>query len=178
MKKNVLVFGLFASLIVAAFMVISVARCYTQEDFAGNVLLGYASMILAFSLILVGVKNYRDKYHRGVITFGKAFKMGLYMTFVASTLYVLVWLVDYYVFIPDFMDRYTAHVLKEAQSENLSPAELKAKTAELANYKEMYKNPVWVVLFTYTEILPVGILVSLLSAFILKRKSGAPVAVA
>jgi amino acid transporter len=178
MKKNVLVFGLMAGLIVTAFMIISVGRCYTQEDFEGNVLLGYASMILAFSLIFVGVKNYRDKYNQGVISFQKAFKMGLYITLVASTLYVLVWLVDYYVFIPDFMDKYTAQVLKEAQSKNLSPAELRAKPAEMANYKELYKNPLFVVLFTYLEILPVGILISLLSALLLKRKSDTTIAVA
>ena len=178
MKKNVLVFGLIAGLIVSVIMVTSTAQCYAQQDFEGNMLLGFASMILAFSLIFVGVKNYRDKYNQGTISFSKALKIGLFISLVASTFYVVVWAIDYYLFIPDFMDKYTAHVLKEAQNSGLSPAELEAKSVEMANYREMYKNPVWVVLFTYFEILPVGLLVSLLSASLLKRKSGTPVQMA
>ena len=178
MKKNVLVIGMIAGLIVSIFMVSSIALGYAQEDFEGNMLLGYASMILAFSLIFVGVKNYRDKYNQGIISFGQAFKMGLYISLVASSLYVVVWLIDYYVFIPDFMDKYTAHVLKEAQNNGSNLAELKSKAAEMANYREMYQNPVLVILFTYFEILPVGIVVSLITAFILKRKSSSAVQVA
>lgn len=137
-------------------------------------LLGYAAMLLSFSLVFVGIKNYRDKYANGSISFGKAFKIGLYITLVASTVYVIVWLIDYYLFIPDFMDKYTAHLLREFQSEGPTAAELEAKVTELAGYKDMYKSPLMVILWTYIEILPVGLVVSLISALIL-RKPGAAV---
>jgi hypothetical protein len=45
--------------------------------------------------------------------------------------------------------------------------------AEMAGYKEMYKNPLFLILLTYAEIFPVGLLVSVISAFILKQKVSA-----
>jgi len=177
MKKNVIVFGLIAGLIVSVLMVLSMARCYSDPNLEHSMLIGYASMVLAFSFIFVGIKNYRDKYNDGLITFGKAFRIGLYISLIASTIYVLVWLVDYYVFMPDFMDRYVAQAMREAKANGASAAKLAEKAKELAVNQKLYKNPVMVILFTYLEILPVGILVSLIAAFILKRKPNAPLAV-
>lgn len=170
MKKNVIVFGLISGLIVSVWAVVGVAWCYSSSNFEGNMLLGYASMILAFSLVFVGVKNYRDKYNGGIISFGKAFQIGLYITFVASTLYVLVWLIDYYVFIPDFMDKYSAHIISKAQNSGASATEIAAKTKEINTMKEMYSTPLMVVLLTYMEIFPVGLIISIITALILKRK--------
>src|SRR5688500_7026342 len=110
MKRNVIVFGLISGLIITAFMVYGTLMCYNNADFDMSMAIGYASMIVAFSFIFVGVKNYRDKYNGGVISFGKAFKTGFYISLVASTMYVVVWLIEYYVFIPDFMEKYTAYV--------------------------------------------------------------------
>jgi uncharacterized membrane protein len=170
MKKNVIVFGLIAGLIVSTLMIFSMVRHSSNDSLEHSMLIGYASMVLAFSFIFVGIKNYRDKYSDGLITFGKAFKIGLYISLIASTIYVIVWLIDFYVFIPDFMDRYVAQALREAKSDGASAAELAEKTKELAANQQLYKNPIMVILFTYMEILPVGILVSLAAAFILKRK--------
>lgn len=172
MKKNIVVCGLIGGLILATVMVVSTSLCYAKNDFEGNMVLGYASMILAFSLIFVGVKNYRDKFSDGVISFGKAFKIGFFISLIASTMYVLTWLVDYYFFIPDFMDKYTAHILQQARAEGLDAAAMQAKAAEMDSYKAMYKNPLVVVLFTYLEVLPIGLIVSLICALILKKKEG------
>lgn len=65
MKKNVIVFGLIAGLIVSVLMVLSMARCYSDPSLEHSMLIGYASMVLAFSFIFVGIKNYRDKYNDG-----------------------------------------------------------------------------------------------------------------
>lgn len=151
-------------------MICSTARCYSTGDFDSNVVLGYAAMLVAFSFIFVGTRNVRDKHNNGVISFGKAFQTGLLISLIASSIYVTVWLVDYYWFIPDFMEKYTAHVLKETQAKGASKAELKEQIAQMNYYREMYKNPLFVVLLTYLEILPVGLVVSLISALILKRK--------
>ncbi|MEO6523272.1 MAG: DUF4199 domain-containing protein [Mucilaginibacter sp.] len=171
MKRTVLVFGLISGLIVSVWMVASMAWFHYVENCQGSMVLGYAGMLLAFSFVFVGVKSYRDKHNGGVISFGKAFQMGLYISLIASTLYVISWLVDYYVFIPDFMDKYGAQMLKQAQSSGASAAELSKKAAEVASMKAMYKSPIMVVLYTYMEPFPVGLIVSLVTALVLKRKA-------
>jgi len=170
MKKIVIVFGLIAGLIVSALMLFSIAKCYNSSDFESSMVLGYASMLLAFSFIFVGVKSYRDKHNQGVISFGKAFQIGLFISLIASTLYVVVWLVDYYVFVPDFMDKYSAHMIAEARKAGNSATEVAATVKQMNDYKEMYKNPLFVILLTYAEILPVGLVVSLICSLILKNK--------
>ncbi|QEH42028.1 DUF4199 domain-containing protein [Chitinophaga sp. XS-30] len=169
MKKNVIVFGLISGLILTVLMVTSTVMCYRNENFEGNMVLGYAAMLLAFSLIFVGIKNYRDKFNGGLITFGKAFRIGMFISLIASSMYVLVWLVEYYVFIPDFMDKYIPHVMNAAREDGATAAELEKKAVQMADFKEMYRNPLFVVLISYFEVLPIGLAVSLICAWILRR---------
>jgi hypothetical protein len=170
MKKIIITHGLISGLLVSIFMVCSIAFCYSSNNFNGNMLVGYASMILSFSLIFVGVKNFRDKQNDGIISFGKAFQIGFLIALIASSMYVIAWLVDYYFFIPDFMDKFCSQAIATSKAGGASPAEINAQTAEMDNYREMYKNPFGVIFLTYMEILPVGLVVSLISALILKRK--------
>ena len=165
MKKIVLIFGLIPGIILSANMIYMINLLYSNPDFKGNDVLGYAAMVVVFSLIFFGVRNYRNKHLHGVISFGKAFKTGVLIALVASTVYVVVGLFYYYVFAPDFIDVYTRHVLKNTPS-----AELAAKTTEMESFKEMYKNPVFAVLITYFEVFPIGLVVALVSALILKKK--------
>ena len=146
-------------------MLVLVNMMYSESGFKGNDVVGYAAMVVLFSLIYFGVRNYRNKHLAGKITFGNAFKTGALIALVASTMYVIVWLIYYYIFVPDFIDVYTDYVLK-----NSSPDTIEAKSEEMAGFKEMYKNPLFVILITYFEVLPVGMLVALISAFIVKKK--------
>ena len=171
MKKNIWVFGLISGLLITGMMLYSASKIYSGNHFKGNDVLGYASMIVAFSFIFVGIKNYRDKYNSGVISFGRAFKIGLLITLVASTMYVAVWLVDYYFFIPDFIDKYTVCVMNGAKEEGATQAQLAQKASEMTSFAEMYKNPLFVILITYLEVFPVGLIVSLIAALILKKKA-------
>lgn len=170
MKKIVIVCGSIAGLIVAAMMFISTAVYHKAGNFDNGMLIGYASMIIAFSLIFVGIKTYRDKYNAGTISFGVAFKVGVLITLIASTIYVIAWLIDYHYFIPDFMEKYATYSIDKLKAAGASTEKIASETQEMAGYSEMYKNPLLIVLFTYLEILPVGLLVSLVAALILKRK--------
>jgi hypothetical protein len=85
-------------------------------------------------------------------------------------MYVIAWTIDYYLFVPDFMDKYTAHMIQQTRAGGASQVEIDGKISEMARFKEMYKNPLMVVLFTYAEILPLGLIVSAISALLLKRK--------
>jgi Protein of unknown function (DUF4199) len=170
MKKIVIVTGLIAGAVVASMFLITMGLYHSNGNFEGGMLLGYASMLLAFSLIFVAIIRYRDKYNSGVVSFGKAFRIGLYITLIASTIYVATWLVNYYVFIPDFAEKYAAAAIDKLKAAGASAAEIASTTKQMDSFKEMYKNPVMVILLTYVEILPVGLLVSLVAALILRRK--------
>jgi len=171
MKKNVITFGLISGLIVSTFMMVSVGMCTSSGEFEGSMVIGYAAMIVAFSFVFVGIKNYRDKYNNGVISFGQAFKTGFYITLIASTMYVVAWLICYYLFVPDFMDKYSDHVINGLKESGATQVEIEKQLADMGKYKEMYKNPLFVVLLTYAEILPLGLVITLISALILKRKT-------
>ena len=171
MKKNILTYGLICGLIISVLMAVNLTICSKSGDFDNSILVGYASMIIAFSLLFVGIKNYRDKYNGGVISFSKAFKVGFFITLIASTIYVLVWLLEEHFFFPDFMEKYTAYEINKLQASGISATQLANKTKELEQAKEMYNNPVIKILMTYAEILPVGLVVTLISSLILKRKT-------
>ncbi len=169
MKKVVLVYGIIAGLIVAGMMAFSTGYYCSKGDFEGGMIYGYSAMIIAFSMIFVGIKSFRDKHNGGTIGFGKAFKVGLFISLIASTIYVVAWLINYYCFIPDFMDKYAVAMIAKAKASGVSGDELAKKTANMAQMKEWYKNPLFVILMTYVEILPVGVVVTFISALILKR---------
>ncbi|KAA5537520.1 DUF4199 domain-containing protein [Taibaiella lutea] len=172
MKKTILIYGLIAGIVVAIPMLFTANLCHSDSnfDYTKSMLVGYASMIIAFSLIFVGVRNYRNNYNDGIISFGKAFKVGLFIALVASSIYVIGWLIEYYCFIPDFAEKYSAHEMEQLRKKGASAAELAEETKKMASFIQMYKNPLVVILMTYAEILPVGLLVTLISSLILKRK--------
>jgi Protein of unknown function (DUF4199) len=171
MKKTVLLFGLVAGLISSSlFIALMLLGKAGDDHFQNGMIYGYTLMILAFSLIFVATKITRDKYNSGIISFGKAFRVGLYITLIAATIYVLVWLIDYYIFIPDFGEKYAAQMVKQLSASGASADAIAKKTIEMAEFSKMYKNPFFNAMITYTEIIPVGLLVSVLSAWVLKKK--------
>ena len=173
MKKNIIIYGLTAGIVVSILMVFNINYIShaANVDYNTSLLLGYASMLIAFSLVYVGIRNYRDKYNGGVISFGKAFKIGIMIVLISSTIFVLVWLIDYYFFIPDYMEKYSAHELDKLKASGASQVEIDKQAKELAEFAKMFKNPFFNAMLTYAEILPVGVIVTLISSIILKRKT-------
>jgi hypothetical protein len=169
MKKTVLTYGLIAGLIVSAVMVASMPFM-EKVDGQWGMVIGYTTQLIAFALIFVAVKAYREKEGNGTITFGKAFQIGLYISLIASTMYVVCWMIEYHFFLPDFMEKFTAATLEKMKADGASAAEIAETTKQFADYGEIYKSPIKIFLFTYIEILPTGLLASLLAALILRKK--------
>ncbi len=170
MKRNVLIFGLVLGTILGVHAIYMMNVVCNNPDMRSNDVVGYAAMIVVFSLIFFGVRNYRNNELGGVISFGKAFRTGAWMALVGSTVYVVFGLTYYYVFAPEFLDKYILHVLSQATRNGATAAELAAKTEEMNQFREMYRNPVFAVLISYAEVLPVGLVVALVSSLILKKK--------
>lgn len=171
MKKIIFVCGLIAGLISASWCVVGEKVLNDSVGINARTWLGYTFMILALSLIFVGVKQYRDNYNNGVISFGRAFVVGLYITLIASTVYVLVWLAAFYTIIPNYFEKYAELVRQQMIADGASAAAIKQQMAQIASLTVMYKNPVFNFLFTFLEIFPVGLVISLIVAAILRKKS-------
>jgi hypothetical protein len=161
MKRTIFVFGSISGVLVGIFLVALTTWGSTSTS---SEWLGYATMILALSLVYVGVRNFRDKYNDGLISFGKALRIGVGIMLIASTFYVGVWLVEFYCFLPDFMEKYAAAMVRHAKSSGLTGDALQKRLAEIESMRTGYRNPIRVILYSYLEILPVGIVISLLTA--------------
>ena len=164
MNKIVLKNGLFGSSIVTALLLSVTFYMKANPEKEVSMFFGFAGMLLAFIFVVLGIKQQRDA-NNGFISLGKAFLTGFWITLIISTIYVVVWLIIFYNFFPNFAEHYTDMAIEKA-----SPEEVAKVTEEMNSFKEMYKNPIWVILFTYMEILPLGIVFSLISALILKKK--------
>lgn len=171
MKKIVWTFGLISGGILAALMAVTAPLCMDGKmgDYAE--LIGYTAIVLAFVLVFFAIRSYRDNVGGGTITFGKAFRVGLLVCLIASTLYVATWEIVYYGFLPDFADKYAAHTVEKMQAKGATPQAIEKVTQEMARFKVLYKNPLFNVGMTFLEVLPVGLIMTLVSAAILRRKT-------
>ncbi|HRF82238.1 MAG TPA: DUF4199 domain-containing protein [Flavobacteriales bacterium] len=169
MKRIILTYGLIGGIIVSAMMWLTLGD--GNHDWENGEMIGYTTMVIALSTIFFGVKAHRDKNLAGSITFGKAFLTGLYITLIASTLYVATWLVISANMEKDFMESYIEHTQAKLVERGTPEVEVQTKVQEMRAMGELYKNPVVKVGFTYMEILPVGLLISLVCAGVLKRRS-------
>jgi hypothetical protein len=168
MKRVVLIFGLLAGAVLSVMMVVQIGFI-DQIGFDRGEIIGYTTMVIAFLMVFFGIRSYRDNLYGGTISFGKAVAVGLGITLVASACYVTTWEVIYYWFAPDFAEKYGAYMLEKARAAGATPQELAAKRVEIAEFGEMYKNPLINAAFTFIEVFPIGLAVTLLSAAILRR---------
>ncbi len=170
MKSTVLKFGLLSGLLLTAFMWATIPFMDAETDLGNSELIGYAGMLVSFSAIFIGIVQYRNQEPDGLISFGKAFKVGFLIALLASTLYVLSWMIMSTFVLPNFMTDYAAQMSEQLANSGLSAEELEIQLASLESWMEYYKNPFFKFFFTYIEILPLGTLVSLIAALILKKK--------
>jgi len=177
MQRIVLTFGLIAGAILSVMMLLTLPF-HDQIGFDKGYIIGYTTMVLAFLMIFVGVKTYRDTVAGGKVTFGQAFKVGLLIMLVASVCYVVTWEFIYYTISPDYLDKYASYSIEKLKQSGASAEAVAAKTQEMAKFKVMYQNPLVNIAFTLLEPLPVGLLFTLVAAAVLSRKRPALEAIA
>ena len=169
MKKTILTFGLISGAIISVLMCATVPFA-DRLGFGHSYLVGYTTMILAFLLVYFGIRSYRDNFGGGHITFGKAFVIGISITLISSLCYVVTWEIVYFQFMPDFMDKYGAYAIQKLQASGASAAAIQAKVEEIKRYKVLEDNPLTNAAMTFLEPFPVGLIITLASAAILRRK--------
>lgn len=163
MKKSILIYGLITGTVIIGSMLLGILNSDSFSQW-----LGYLIMIVAMTMIFIGVKRYRDQEQGGVISFGRAFALGLGIALVASLVYVLVW--EIYLALTDyaFIHDYTASIIQRRQEEGASGADMEALVAQMQKLTVQYANPFYRLPMTFAEIFPVGLLVSLISAGVLR----------
>ena len=170
MWRDILKYGAIAGLVVAAVMIVGFwsAGGDMPHGWLGMAI-GYATMLLALSAVFMGIKHHRDVAGGGVIRFWPAFGMGLGISFVAALFYVAAWELVQATIITDFAGSYADSVITAQKAKGVDAAALAKLTAEMEAFKVQYADPMFRLPMTFSEIFPVGVLVSLVSALVLRN---------
>ena len=172
MKRTVLIFGLISGAIMAG-MMFGTILFVRQIGFDKAEIVGFTGMVLAFLLVFFGIRSYRENVGGGTISFGRAFAIGILITLVSSACYVVAWEIIYFGFAHDFADKYAAHVVEQVRASGANQEVIQAKLQEMKRFKELYENPFFNAAITFLEPLPVGLIITLISALLLRKKAKA-----
>lgn len=170
MKKVVLTFGLIAGLIISVLMGGSLLLA-NKIGSGHSMALGYTIMVASFLLIYFGIRSYRDNNLEGRISFGRAFACGLLIALITTICYVAMWEILYFNFMPHFMDSYFAAQIQKVQASGFDPATIAARVSAIQHSQQLYQNPLVNMAYTFMEPLPVGLIIALISAAVLRRKA-------
>jgi hypothetical protein len=169
-KKTVITFGLIAGFIISVLM--GGSLLFAEKIGSGHSMaLGYTIMVASFLLVYFGIRSYRDNVLAGQISFGRAFVCGILITLITTACYVVMWEVLYFNFMPHFMDDYFAEQIHRVQSAGLDSATTAAQVAAILHSQQLYQKPLINIAYTIMEPLPVGLLITLISAALLRRKA-------
>lgn len=167
MKRTILKFGLMSGALSTGMMLATLPFVHKLSGDMGYVV-GYTTIVLSFLLVYFGIRSYRDNAGNGLITFPKAFGLGISITLISCLFYVLTWEIVYFNFMHDFMDNYTVQMVEKMKASGASAAAIQAQVQQMKRYKE---EPLYNAEFTFIEPFPVGLVVTLISAAILRKKS-------
>lgn len=167
MLRLIFTYGAIAGFVIIVSIILSI------EVDHGHSWLGYLIMFIAFSMIFVGVKRYRDETLGGVISFATALLMGLGISAIAGIVYVAIW--ELYLILTDFqfIDAYANAMVASAKAGGGSDAEVAQILSDVEKFRTQYSNPIYRWPQTAMEVLPPGVLVSFLSAIVLRNHKSA-----
>jgi uncharacterized protein DUF4199 len=169
MRKTVITFGLISGAIMSAMMLATVPLM-DKIGFDKGVVIGYTTMVAAFLMVFFGIRSYRDNVADGKISFGKGFVVGILITLIACICYVVVWEIIYFHLMPDFADKYVQHMIENVRASGASQQAIDAQIEQMKSLKAMFDNPFINAAITFREPFPVGLIITLISSAILRRR--------
>ena len=172
MKKVVLTFGLLSGL-VAAVMMFATLPFAERIGFDRSIFVGYTTIVISLMFVYFGVRSYRDNVLGGRMSFARGFQAGILITVISCLCYVGSWLVMYYNFMPDFGDKYAAYLVEQKRTGGASEAEIQAAIKDGEDAKAMLANPFINGAVAFLEPFPVGLLITVISAAVLKKQESA-----
>ena len=172
MFQKILMYGVVAGLFVGVALSAVVVLAGGPPDF--GMAIGYLIMLVGLSAVFAGIKRYRDQDLGGVIRFWPAFGLGLGISVVAGVLYVIAWEATVAFTHMDFAKAYADMLIEQERAKGVSAEALARFTAEMEAFKVQYADPLFRLPMTFAEIFPVGVLVSLVSAGLLRSSRFLP----
>ena len=169
MKKIVLTFGLISGVLSAALMTANMLFI-DRIGFDRGLYVGYTVIVISFLFVYFGIRSYRDDVLGGRISFAQGFQAGILITLISCLFYVGAWLVTYSQFFPDFPAKYAAYLVEDKRASGASQAEIESTIKQGEDMKKMLENPLINAAVTFTEPFPVGLLITLISAAVLRTK--------
>jgi hypothetical protein len=169
MKKTVLTFGLISGA-VSAGMMLATVPFLKSLDFHKSEIIGYSSIVAAALIVFFGVRSYRDNVGEGRLTFGRGFTVGLLITLVSAVCYVATFQCVYFLLMPGFGAQFAAYMVEQARVSGASPQQIAETTRQAQTFKQLYDNPLINAALTFLEPLPIGLVVTAISAAILRKK--------
>lgn len=170
MKKTVLTFGALSAA-VSALLMFATVPFMDGIGFDRGAYVGYTAMVISFLFVYFGIRSYRDNVLGGQLTFGRAFGVGILITLISCVGYVIAWEIIYFNFMPDFADRYAAYAVEKLRASGGTEAAIEAMKTQMAGMKALLDNPLSNAAATILEPFPVGLLVTLISAAVLRKKA-------
>jgi hypothetical protein len=169
MRKTVLTFGVISGVLSSVMMLLTVPFM-DRIGFDHGEVLGYTLILASLLVVFFGVKSYRDNVAGGTVTFGRAFLVGLLITIISCLFYVATWEVVYFKIMPDFANRYSAYAVDKARKAGASQATIDQTARQMQQLKAMLDNPLTNAAATFIEPFPIGLVVTLVSAGVLRRR--------
>lgn len=169
MKRIVLTFGLISGAVVSVLMTL-VVSFIDQIGFDRGVIVGYTAIVLSMLLVFFGIRSYRENVGNGQISFGRAFTIGILITLISCACYVITWEIVYFNFLPDFGEKYGSYMVDQARTSGASPEQVAQTVDEMKQMKRYLDNPFVNAAFAFTEPFPVGLIITLVSALILRKR--------
>ena len=170
--RMILTFGLISGLIVGVEMFLVTTSLPLEGPW--SMVVGYLTMLVALSMVFIAIKRRRDRDQGGVIRFWPAFGLGVGISFVAGVLYVASWEATVAYTHMDFASVYSQSVIAQAKAHGVTGDALQKIVDQMQQFKMQYANPLYRWPMTFIEIFPVGVLVSLISAALLRNSRFMP----
>jgi len=138
-------------------------------DFAE--VIGYTSMVLALSMIFFALVQQRDRVNGGQLSFGQGFVLGLRISVIVGAVVGVVDVLHVFVLDPGFMDAYMEHEKAKWAASGLSAEQINARMAAADAEMQLIQNPIATFLLMFVTTVLIGVLISAVSALLLRRTS-------
>ncbi|MBE2228189.1 MAG: DUF4199 domain-containing protein [Ignavibacteria bacterium] len=173
MGKKILFYGLIAGGVLTVLFLLShmlFMKNFSAEMWETGEIIGYSSMLIALTAIFFGVKTYRDKVLGGKITFGRAFTLGIGISAVAAFIFGVYVYILYTAIAPDLSGKMIEIYREKIKTSGQTQEVISRQLEEFDKESALWNNPYLQSFVMLLTVFMIGVVISLVTAVILKKK--------